>query len=389
LVVDPDHRDPAVTKGISVDLKAHLAQPYHRLATCWRVTLTDGTVKAFTDHDRDIVFAEGSPAVVTTYLASSGYTATNVVSSDALDVDNLDVAGMLVSPSMTEEALRTGTWDGAAVEIFVVNWTDLEQGRLIQRCGTIGEVTENGTSFNAELRGLLQAYARTIGELTSPQCRATFGDSRCTVDLYPLTVTGTIDSVHDDQITLYDSARTEPGPEGGYTVDSILLTSSVARITIDTPSGPGSLHNGMTVMISGIQGPAALNVISVIRNLNGGTPFTNIDIAVDASSMPAYVSGGLVTPLGNESGYFDFGLLTMTSGANAGISREVKQYTPGQITLAMPFPYAVVAGDSYSLVPGCDKQLVTCRDTYDNVVNFRGEPYLPGVDRIVQVGRSG
>lgn len=33
----------------------------------------------------------------------------------------------------------------------------------------------------------------------------------------------------------------------------------------------------------------------------------------------------------------------------------------------------------------CDKQLSTCRDTFHNVINFRGEPFVPGIDRLLQV----
>jgi len=41
-------------------------------------------------------------------------------------------------------------------------------------------------------------------------------------------------------------------------------------------------------------------------------------------------------------------------------------------------------GDAYSLIPGCDKLLTTCRDKFSNVDNFRGEPHLPGMDAILR-----
>ena len=32
---------------------------------------------------------------------------------------------------------------------------------------------------------------------------------------------------------------------------------------------------------------------------------------------------------------------------------------------------------------GCDKRLDTCSDRFANVLNFRGEPYVPGADLLL------
>jgi len=90
-----------------------------------------------------------------------------------------------------------------------------------------------------------------------------------------------------------------------------------------------------------------------------------------------------------SSGTFSFGTMTFTSGANNGLSMEVKEYiytvgVGGQFTLALPMPYAVASSDSYSLTKGCDKTLTTCFNSFNNVVNFRGEPQVPGLDRMLE-----
>lgn len=89
-----------------------------------------------------------------------------------------------------------------------------------------------------------------------------------------------------------------------------------------------------------------------------------------------------------EAGHFNGGKITFTSGPNNGISMEVKEYTPGNIALVLPMPYAVAAGNSYSMEPGCDKTFATCRARYDNAVNFRGEPHVPGTDRMLQTSTA-
>ena len=80
--------------------------------------------------------------------------------------------------------------------------------------------------------------------------------------------------------------------------------------------------------------------------------------------------------------------ITFTSGANNGLSMEVKQYqNPGSggiFTLTLAMPYNVSVEDTYTLIQGCDKTLNTCYNRFNNVVNFRGEPLVPGLDRSLE-----
>jgi len=84
------------------------------------------------------------------------------------------------------------------------------------------------------------------------------------------------------------------------------------------------------------------------------------------------------------AGYFDYGSITFTSGANDGISMEIKSFFDKTITLVMPMPFVVSAGDAYSITAGCDKTFETCILRFNNAVNFRGEPHLPGIDKMLQ-----
>ena len=49
-----------------------------------------------------------------------------------------------------------------------------------------------------------------------------------------------------------------------------------------------------------------------------------------------------------------------------------------------PSPEAVIAGDAFTVTPGCDKQFSTCHDKFANVVNFRGFPHIPGQDAVLR-----
>lgn len=375
-------------RSVSVGLADHLARGDLTIATCWRVTLSNGSVRTFTDHDRPLLINRE------TYLASSGYKRTDIQTSAALNVDNLEVGGMLVSPSITEADLLAGIWDNAQIEVFQVNWNNLSQGRVYQRVGKIGEVTLTRGSFVTELRGLMQAYTIGIGEVRTPSCRANLGDARCKVNLAggspSFTQTGIIEGVNPDGVTFYDSARTETGPINSVDITDITNANPGVVSLFDAAL---SLAPGDPVVLSGIVGPERLNTVTTARNPTA----TSFELGVDTSDTtdyPPYISGGTVTLMGSTAGWFDYGKVTfdadpMLGGLNAGLSQDVKNSLPGQWTLQLPMPYAVHEGDVYTIVAGCDKSFPTCKAKFNNVLNNRSEPWLPGIDKVIQIARRG
>lgn len=90
----------------------------------------------------------------------------------------------------------------------------------------------------------------------------------------------------------------------------------------------------------------------------------------------------------NADDYYNHGLVTWTAGNNDGRKMEVKDFvkSTGQIELYQAMPEAIQIGDTFTVYPGCDKSITTCRDKFNNVVNFRGEPHVPGEDQLMRFG---
>ena len=86
--------------------------------------------------------------------------------------------------------------------------------------------------------------------------------------------------------------------------------------------------------------------------------------------------------------YFVGGTVVFTSGNNAGLKAiEIKSYAAdGTITTFEPFYYAPQPGDAYTMIPGCDKSLATCRDRWGNSENFGGFPYVPTSSQYAVIG---
>lgn len=56
-------------------------------------------------------------------------------------------------------------------------------------------------------------------------------------------------------------------------------------------------------------------------------------------------------------------------------------WRPATIVIRDAMPFAIEVGDRYEIEAGCNKIFETCQTKFDNVYNFRGEPWLPGFDK--------
>lgn len=93
-------------------------------------------------------------------------------------------------------------------------------------------------------------------------------------------------------------------------------------------------------------------------------------VAVDAAEPSANAYGG--------------GLLRWIGGANSGLESAVAASDGANVILRSVPPLPDAAGDLIELIEGCDKSLATCAARFGNAANFRGEPYLPGIDLLTR-----
>jgi uncharacterized phage protein (TIGR02218 family) len=163
-------------RTIPAALKAHLDTEATTTCHCWRVRRRDGVVIGFTDHDRDL-FVDG-----TTFLAASGFAASETEQAAGLGAQADEVAGGFSSAAIDEKDLAAGRYDGARVELLLVNWSAPDQHMQLN-VREIGEVVRAGGQFRAELRSLSHRLNQPQGRLYNRRCDASLGDGRCRVDL--------------------------------------------------------------------------------------------------------------------------------------------------------------------------------------------------------------
>lgn len=100
--------------------------------------------------------------------------------------------------------------------------------------------------------------------------------------------------------------------------------------------------------------------------------------AISGGSTRAMINTALV----QADGYFNQGVFEFTSGPNVGFKRTVKKYAPGVFTFALPLPYTPTTGETFKVVPGCDKTQATCLSKFNNLGRRKGYNYVPASETV-------
>lgn len=356
-------------KSISTALAAHYASPVTTTAILIKITRTDGVILAVTDHDIDITYSSQL------YSSQANMDPSSIVTNSTMSVDNLDMHGALLSIGVTEADILAGLWDYAEVRIYRVNWADLTMGdeKLIR--GWIGQISVGRNDFKNELRSLTQKLQMSIGEIVSSSCKADLFDSRCKL----------VDTVGVWKFT-------------GVTVTSLVDTNKQFIATSLTQSG------GSTVAVSGEAVTFNNNAVTLLGHTGvssvviSPTITIGVDYTLDPNTGSIFIlPGSTVVPAGSPvngsasynystSGFFEAGKVLWTTGANAGLYKEVKSFVSGGVVLLQEgMPYPITVGDQFTIWKGCTKRYTEdCVGTFANGINFRGFPKLPGIDSILR-----
>lgn len=85
--------------------------------------------------------------------------------------------------------------------------------------------------------------------------------------------------------------------------------------------------------------------------------------------------------------YLD-GQVRFLDGPQTGIAFAIVAVDGEWFALDRPLSEALEEGTPVEVREGCDHTLNTCSSRFDNAVNFRGEPFLPGNDLLARYGQG-
>lgn len=321
----------------------------------------DGEVVRFTNAQSDIVTS------LVTYSAQPGVEISAIENTADGSVPTFEIV-VTHGTLFDMNDLRDGRYDSAVIDHYVVDRGALSDGMVHLFRGRIGDVQfHDRGKVTLSARGKLAAGKSIIMERFSPTCRADLGDRRCKIAIYPDII------ARSTAYALDDTGR--------------------VRLTSSSPSNPSDFSNlYFKCITAGITGASA-------PSWNAADTFTTVDGTVVWQCHTAYTRSAqvvsvtdarrmtidLVEARASDATWFVDGAVIFTAGHLAGLPFEVESYNNATklVTFIVPLEATVTVGQWLEIYPGCNKTIAMCVDRFDNAVNFRGEPHVPGQDAML------
>jgi uncharacterized phage protein (TIGR02218 family) len=153
--------------------------------------------------------------------------------------------------------------------------------------------------------------------------------------------------------------------------------------------------NGFRVELLG--DGAKLMQTPLVRLLQPGCDYVFGGTGCEKDLGPLTVTGTVDSATGQRNfvdaaraeaaGYFSGGRVTFTNGMNSGITAEIKEHGDGgSFELWPKLAFPIIAGVTYSMVPGCTHRKEASGGTngctaWANLLNYGGNPSVPGRDK--------
>lgn len=175
----------------TAEMLAHLQQGVTFLVEIWKIEARDGTVAAYANHTRDLVFNS------VTYKATPAEP-TRTTRKMGLDSDGAELSGVFDS-IITEPDVWAGRWRDAKIRKETVCYADLTIGSVNVSRGFAGKWQINNGTWVVEFRSLSSRLEQPIGAVTSPIDRTRRADETG-VDMGPLTHATTVSSASSRRV---------------------------------------------------------------------------------------------------------------------------------------------------------------------------------------------
>lgn len=371
-------------KTMTEGMRLHLAQGALKLATCWKITRTDGEAFRFTDHDQDIIANNGE-----LYKADTGFSRSSGASKTDMSVDNSNMQGLLDASQIDPNDVRAGLFDHAEIRIFLVNHEEPEEVRAnLTGTSTITfSVVAHRLALSDPVASWLD-FGFEVGMTIAVSKEGSANEGVYTVE--------SILGVGGKWLRVVEDVVAESGK--GYTVDSSPNGDGMGMIKIRRGNfGEVSIREnqyeaairGMTQVLTRPLGQVTSPLCPVdLFSTKCGLDYTSFKVSTTVYTVVDNRTITLVDgQLTEATGYYDGGSIKWTGGANDGITMEVETWDVDTDTLVlfMPMPFDIAVNDPFDIIPGCKKRHTEdCITKYDNGLNFRGFPHIPGVDKLME-----
>jgi uncharacterized phage protein (TIGR02218 family) len=214
---------------MSSGLKAAIASG--QIANLLKLTLTNGTIYGYTDHDMSIT-CDGQ-----LYEPAAGLARVRMILTADAQVSNQEFAAAWLD--VPEEDMIAGVYDDAIIEVSWVSWNDPTQGRVITFTGTLGLIQWTTAGFRADVQSHMRNLNKTVGTTFTASCRHSLFNQfettkigACTLNSATYTFNGTVDTIISPKSKITVTGLTQAS---GYFSNGLLtfVTGNNAGLSVE------------------------------------------------------------------------------------------------------------------------------------------------------------
>lgn len=230
----------------------------------------------------------------------------------------------------------------------------------------------DGSVDNLEVTGFLQSDS-----ITEADVRSGLWDN-AVISIYV---------VNYNDLTMGD-IKLRSGTTGEIKMGNGVFTAEIRGLTQQLTTVIGQLYGPLCRAelfsnpgMSGSSGfEAAIDATSHYFCMLNAASFRQSGSVMSSPNAVTIIPNGGLT---GASGYFSDGIIHFTSGVLNNYYFEIKNWDGTRLTMYLPLPYMPSATDTFTIEPGCNKTTSDCFTKFNNIVNFRGEPFIPGNDLVL------
>lgn len=159
-----------------------------------------------------------------------------------------------------------------------------------------------------------------------------------------------------------------------------LCDGELGRVAVDG----GKLSMSVDILPAATRRPPCIQTSPECRAVLGDRQ-CRIDMRKRSMRVHVLAADGETLTIDVEGGErFAMGRLRWISGANCGLEQIILSTSGSTLILQSSPVHMARQGDRAILREGCDGRRTTCSDRFQNILNFRGEPDLPGSEILLR-----
>lgn len=212
---------------------------------------------------------------------------------------------------------------------------------------------------------------------------------------------GAVEGIFDDARITADDIKAHLYEGAGFRHWRVSWADVTIRF-LESAGTLGEIRLGQTGFEAELRGPAR-----GLEEMTGRLYQQSCDAVLGDSRCalnldnPAFIaSGQLLAPASEASllvsnlqgfapDWFSYGRVKFTDGPLAGqsftIQNQTREAQGDRLYLIEPLRETLPQGTALQIFAGCDKSFAICRSKFSNSINFRGFPFMPGDDAVLQV----